>query len=73
MEELGWPSKVTQVMCVDAALRIVRIFFIRTPTCFIFEHVERVLLHLSKHASKVYLQKGEIAQTVWHIVIFDTY
>jgi len=73
LEELRRPSEVTQVMCVDAALRIVRIFFIRTPCRFIFEHVERVLLHLSKHSPKVYLQKGKITQAVWHIVIFDTF
>lgn len=60
-------------MRVNAALGVVGIFFIRAPSGFILEHIERVLLHLSKNAPQVHLQKREVTQAVWNIVIFDTY
>lgn len=45
-KQLWWPSEVTSMVSVDAALGIVRVLLIGTPCSFIFEHVERVCTNL---------------------------
>jgi len=41
-KEFWRPSKVSEMMCVDAAFGVVRVFLGWTPCSFILEHIKRV-------------------------------
>ena len=48
LEDFGWPPEVAHMMCIDAALTVMRILFGWTPTRLVVEHVEDVLVFLAE-------------------------
>jgi len=42
LEEIRWSPEVPRMMCIVAALRVVRIFLGWAPTCLVVEHEEDI-------------------------------
>ena len=42
-------SEVSRMMCINAALRVMRVLFVWTPRRLVLEHVEGEWVHLPVH------------------------
>ena len=56
-----------------AALRVVRVFFCWTPTCFVVEHEENIPLFFVIKINQVFFEETKCQQTIWNKIIFDTF
>jgi hypothetical protein len=72
-KEFWRPSKVSEMMWVDAAFGVVRVFLGWTPCSFILEHIKRVDVTVLRFLSQVLLKWWELKQAVWDIIILNTY
>jgi hypothetical protein len=59
-------------MSVNAALGVMRIFFIWTPGGLVLKHIESVGAHFFRNLDKILAQKFKIQETFWNIIILDT-
>jgi hypothetical protein len=58
-------------MSVNAALGVVRIFFIWAPGRLVLKHIESVGAHFFRDLNEILAHVFEIQQTFWNIIILD--
>jgi hypothetical protein len=61
------------MMCIDTALGVVRVFAVGAPTCLVLKHIKSEEVYALVLTNQVYCEKGEVQQTVWHKVVFQTF
>ncbi len=74
LKNIWRPSEVSGVVGVNAALGIMGVFFVGTPTCLIFKHEKRENLDSSSiHCVQRLIQRLKIQQAVRHVIVLNTY